>query len=329
MNMPKDNYGRSITYLRVSVTPRCNLKCAYCMPEGKKMYPKGDILTIKDITRLIRIFSTVGVKKIRLTGGEPLVRKGITTLVSDIKQIDGIEEVTLTTNGVLLGHMAKELKNAGLDRINISLDTLIRERMKNISGADVLPKVINSIEAICRDNIFPVKINVVAIKGVNDDEIPAFANMAKRLPVEIRFIEMMPTAHNRLWTNKEKFPNKNIEEIIRLEHDLIPEERLGNSTGPASVYKINGGTGKIGFVSPMTEKFCDGCNRLRLTAEGHLRSCLFSDNEIDLSTGLKENEDDHWFLQKFHEAVYCKPDSHGLDSNSKLTSGRGMTSIGG
>jgi len=329
MNEQKDQYGRSVSYLRVSVTPRCNLKCAYCMPSGQNIYPQGDILTIREITRLIRIFSGAGVRKIRLTGGEPLIRKGIVTLVRDIKNISGIEEVTLTTNGVLLGKMAGELKRAGLDRINISLDTLKTDRMKELSGSDVLGKVLDSIEKICEEDMFPVKINVVGIKGFNDDEIHAFAEMAKRLPVEIRFIEMMPTAHNRLWSGKEKLPNRDIEKVIREKHELLPDGNHGKHNGPAKVFKLGGGAGKIGFVSPMTEKFCDGCNRLRLTAEGSLRSCLFSDSEIDLAYGLREQMEESWFLEKFSEAILCKPRGHGLETDSMTTTGKGMASIGG
>jgi cyclic pyranopterin phosphate synthase len=324
-----DGYGRSVSYMRVSVTPRCNLKCAYCMPEGEHIYPAGDILTIKEITRLIKIFSSAGIRKVRLTGGEPLVRKGIARLVSDLKDLSGIDEVTLTTNGVLLGGMIKPLKEAGLDRINISLDTLQPERMRKITGYDVLDKVLGAVDKIITDGTWPLKLNVVAIRGVNDDEILDFAALAARLPLEVRFIEMMPTPGNSFNENL-PLAGGEIEEIIRSQYRLIPIENGFHGSGPALAYDISGGAGRIGIVSPMSKSFCRSCNRLRLTAEGRLRSCLFSEEETDLKSGLLRGEPDRWFLKRFYSALQCKPEGHGLDFKTPAKKGgKPMTLIGG
>lgn len=300
------------------------------MPEGgQPIYPSNDMLTIKQITKIIKIYAPLGIGKIRLTGGEPLVRKGIARLVENVKSIDGIKQVSMTTNGVLLEKMIPELKKAGLDRINISLDTLKRDRMKEITGYDVIDKVIPVIKKIATEKIWPLKINVVAIRGVNDDELLDFARFAHDHSVELRFIEMMPTAHNRLWKDKTYIKNSDIEAQIRKQFKLLPVKR-NKFSGPAEVYRIDGGKGRIGFVSPLSKHFCTDCNRMRLTAEGKLLSCLFSDNEIDLKPGFAQNKDDSWFIRQLEHALKCKPMGHELDSTSNTsTVTRPMASIGG
>ncbi len=334
MNKTSDSFGRRVDYMRVSVTPRCNLRCAYCMPAGRKIYPDGGMLTIADITRLLRIYAPVGIRKVRITGGEPLVRKGISRLIKDLKAIEEIKEVTMSTNGVLLEKMIPELREAGLDRINISLDTLRPERMKEISGHDVFDKVMRVIKRIVDEKIWPLKINVVAIGGVNDDEIDDFARLAHDLPLEVRFIELMPTSHNRLWGGGSFISCGDIESRIKERHALVPVKRGMNSgspmrTGPASVYSIEGGRGRIGFVSPLSKRFCDDCNRLRLTAEGKLRSCLFSDEEVDVFAGFQNGADDKWFMDRLAESLNCKPRGHELDENSETSGLKPMTDIGG
>lgn len=321
--------GRRVDYMRVSVTPRCNLRCAYCMPAGRKIYPDGSMLTIANITRLLTIYaSAAGIRKVRITGGEPLIRKGISRLIKDLKAIKEIKEVTISTNGVLLEKMIPELRDAGLDRINISLDTLRPERMKEISGHDVFDKIMRVIRKIADEKIWPLKINVVAIGGVNDDEVPDFARLAHDLPLEVRFIELMPTSHNRLWNGKSFIPCADIESRIKERYTLVPAER-GRHAGPALVYHLKGGRGRIGFVSPLSRRFCHGCNRMRLTAEGKLRSCLFSDDEIDVFAGFQNGADDKWFMDKFAEALACKPKGHRLDENSATSGSKPMAEIGG
>jgi cyclic pyranopterin phosphate synthase len=296
--------------------------------DGEPIYPYKEMLTIKQITRLVGIYAPLGINKVRITGGEPLVRKGIATLIKDIKATQGIEQVTMTTNGVLLDKMLPELKKAGLDRINISLDTLKPKRMKEITGYDIFDKVMPVIRKVAVEKIWPLKVNVVAIGGVNDDEILDFAQFAHDLPLELRFIEMMPTAHNRFWKDKSNIKNGDLENRIRERYKLVPVKRDGFS-GPAVVYRIEGGKGRIGFVSPMSKHFCTDCNRIRLTAEGKLLSCLFSDNEIDLRPGFKRNEKDEWFIGQLAHALKCKPMGHELDYRSVTAGKRSMASIGG
>ena len=324
-----DGFGRKVSYLRVSVTPRCNLRCAYCMPkDGSPLYPDREMLTIKEITRVIGIYAELGISKVRLTGGEPLVRKGIATLVKDVKALKGIDQVTMTTNGVLLDKMIPAFTEAKLDRINISLDTLRPERMKEITGYDVFDKVLPVIKKVAVEKIWPIKVNVVAINGVNDDEILDFAKFASDLPLELRFIEMMPTAHNKLWKDKTYIKNSDLEKRIRKRYELIPIKH-NQFSGPAVVYKIGGGKGRIGFVSPISRHFCTDCNRMRLTAEGKLLSCLFSDNEVDLRPGFKNGEKNEWFIKQLEYALKCKPMGHDLDSDSDTADMRPMISIGG
>ncbi len=268
MEEAKDRFGRSVNYIRVAVTKRCNLRCAYCMPAGGNLvYPNNDILTIKQITRLIGLFAPFGIRKVRLTGGEPLMRKGIAALVRDLKNTPGIEEVTMTTNGVALEKNIPRLKEAGLDRINISLDSLRPERLREISGYDIFDTVMGAIRRVARERLWPLKVNVVAIRGFNDDEVLDFARLAHEMPVEVRFIEMMPTAQNRLFDGKHCIPADEIEAAVRERYALAPAPH-GLTGGPAVVYDVAGGAGRIGFVAPLSRHFCADCNRLRLTAEG-------------------------------------------------------------
>ncbi len=320
-----------MSYIRVAVTHRCNLQCAYCVSgDGGLIYPnQHDILQLREITRLIRIFAPLGIRKVRLTGGEPLMRKGLYTLIKNLKGIEGIEEITMTTNGVALKKMIPKLRDAGLDRINISLDSLKPERIEKITGSDVFGLVMETIEHIAENGIWPVKINVVAIRGFNDDEVTDFADLAAKMPIEVRFIEMMPTAHNRLWDGKSAIPCDEIKKAIARKHELVSEKkhRLG---GPAEVYKIKNGAGKVGFISAISKHFCSECNRLRLTAEGQLRSCLFSDAEVDLSEGFRRGETDGWFLKKLDEALQIKPEGHRLKPTTPTSPcDKPMISIGG
>lgn len=329
MDQSKDRFGRGVNYIRVSVTKRCNLRCAYCMPmDGSLVRPNNDLLTIRQITRLIALFAPFGVRKVRLTGGEPLLRKGIFSLIHNLKNISGIDEVTMTTNGVLLEKLIPQLREAGLDRINISLDSLKAERLRSISGHDIHGSVMRAIRRVADERLWPLKINVVAIRGFNDDEIPDFAQLARDLPVEIRFIEMMPTAHNRLFGGRNVIMAAEIERTVRVRHDLrpVPHAFAG---GPAEVYDIVGGAGRIGFVAPLSKHFCGGCNRLRLTAEGALRSCLFNDGEVDLRRGFLENAPDQWFIDRFGESLAAKPEGHGLSAASSAPCEKPMAAIGG
>jgi len=324
-----DSFGRKTDYLRISVTPHCNLRCAYCMPGGGLRIPAGrDVLTIKQMEKIAGIFASAGISKVRITGGEPLLRKGVAGLVKSLKKTDGIEQVTMTTNGVLLDRFIPELVDAGLDRINISLDTLRRDRMKEITGYAVLDKVTCVIRKIVDERIWPIKINVVPVHGVNGDEILDFAGLARDHAIEVRFIEMMPTAHNGLWKKSPAIHNGAIEDIIRERHRLVPAGR-GAGEGPAVVYEIDGGPGRIGFVSPLSGRFCGDCNRLRLTADGKLVACLFSRREIDLTFGLRENREDAWFVEQLEYSLARKLKGHSINAQTPATAARPMASIGG
>lgn len=281
----KDGHGRRIEYLRVSVTDRCNLKCAYCMPPGGvELSPRCDMLRFKDLIRLIGIFGKVGVRKVRLTGGEPLIRKGIVGFIRQVNKIPGIEQIALTTNGQLLNRMAGNLKEAGVKRVNISLDSLQKERFQSITGHDGLTATLEGIDAVIKAGVKSVKINMVVIKGVNDDEVEAFADMSRRRALQIRFIEFMP-ATPEVWDESRLALMSDVKKRVERIGKLIPCEK-SQWGGPAEIYRFKGAVGEVGFISAVSHHFCAECNRLRLTSTGELLTCLFGDNNLDLKSML-------------------------------------------
>jgi len=302
----------------VSVTPRYDAGYAYGRAvEGVPFLPENDTLRLKDIARLMKIYSgALGIRKVRLTGGEPLLRKGIIRFINDLKTGSGIEKVTLSTNGVMLKRMIPELRSSGLDRINVSLDTLRPDRLEKISGYDIHDRVMSAINEVVENNIWPLKISVVLMRGFNHDEALDFADMAYAMPVEIRFIQMMPATTNEddgdMYTPYYAFE---IERDIRKKYNLVPSRRIKNG-GPAFVYRIDGGRGSVGFVSPMGKHNCSTCSRLRLTSGGKLRACLFDDYETDLRPGFVNGENDGWFLEKFYETMRTKSKRYELRSES-------------
>lgn len=324
----KDSFNRRIDYLRVSVTDKCNLKCVYCTPsKGLKYFKETDLLTDEEIIRFISIAHRHGLRKVRITGGEPLLRKNIIQLIASIKKI-GIRELSLTTNGLTLSKIAEELKSAGLDRVNVSLDTLDAEKYKKIANGGDINLVWKSIKEAERVGLMPVKINVVPIRGINDDEILSFASLTFEKNYHVRFIELMPANCNRLWTKEKCIPSHEIMERISMLGTFSKLKFRG--IGPSRNYRIKGAAGVIGIISPVSDHFCNSCNRLRLTAIGTIRPCLFSQEEIDVRTpmrsGTSENELDKLFLQ----AVSVKPEGHKLheimSGNSSIKS---MSKIGG
>ncbi len=324
-----DRQGREITYLRVSVTPSCNLKCSYCMPESRQIHPGNrKLLSLKEIERIVTIFVKEGLRKVRITGGEPLIRKGVATLVKDLKSVKGMEEVALTTNGVLLSDNIERLIDNGIDSITISLDTLRPERMLEICGKDVLEPVVENVKAVLGFDTISVKINMVPIKGINDDEIEDFCQLANENRLDVRFIEMMPIAENGLWNDDAPITSKEIFETVSKLFTLKPSDRRRYS-GPAKMYNIAGGKGRIGFISPMSASFCGGCNRLRLTSDGKLKSCLLSENEIDLMHGFEMGLGDDWFIKRLKDSLLFKADRHSKNYFSPLIGGRPMVGIGG
>lgn len=324
-----DCNNRVINYLRVSVTDRCNLSCMYCVGDGQFEYiPHASILRYEEILHLARLFVERGISKIRVTGGEPLVRKGILDFLSKLSKLPGLSEVTLTTNGVLLEEYAARLKECSIRRLNVSMDTLDREKFKMITGRDHFDRVWRGIHAARKLGFDPIKINVVAMRGVNDDEIMKFARLAVESPFHVRFIEFMPVGKNSPWTEEKFLP---IDEIQRrIEAEIPLEDRASGITeGPAQRFKPSGGQGEIGFIGAITRHFCASCNRLRLTASGRLRSCLLSDTEFDLITPLRSNQGDARLLKIMEEAVLHKAARHRFKEDDSRPCGPLMVGIGG
>jgi len=327
--MLMDNFSRKINYLRISVTDRCNLRCRYCMPEeGIPLISHEEILRYEEILRVTRLFGQLGIDKIRLTGGEPLARKGVLNLIRGISQIQEIGDLSLTTNGILLGKFAADLVRVGIKRINVSLDTLNREKFAYITKRDRFPQVRTGIEKAIDVGLSPVKLNVVAIKGFNDDEIIQFARLTMEKPLTVRFIEFMPTAGVDFWNRDHVLTVDRIKEKIGKLGPLIPvnsDER----DGPAARFRFQGAAGELGFISPISSHFCKNCNRLRLTPDGKLRPCLFSDNEIDLKFHLRNHCSDEKLKDLLMTALRNKPKRHTIDTSLFRKCQRNMSSIGG
>lgn len=312
----KDRFGRNITYLRISVTDLCNLRCKYCMPEsGVKSLCHSDILSIEEIVEIVKVASKNGIKKIRLTGGEPLVRRGFINLCKQISKIDEIEDIAITTNGVYLKDMADELFENKVRRINFSLDTLIKEKYNDITRRNDFDKTMESLFYVINKG-FKVKINVVLIGGFNDDEIQDFVNLANKYDLEVRFIELMQIGETANWSKDKFISNK-----IVLEK--VPELEFDGVSGVAKIYKIKGQKGRIGLISPISCSFCEDCNRIRLTSDGKLKPCLHSKDEINLK-GLSGEE----LEEVFKRGIFEKPEKHHLE-DGKSESARDMNKIGG
>lgn len=333
----KDGHGRTIDYLRISLTDRCNFRCIYCMPEeGVQMMDHESILRIEEVEEAVRVAAGIGIRSIRLTGGEPLVRLGVVDLVRGIANVPGIENVSLTTNGVLLPKMADDLKAAGLSRVNISLDTLDPEQFTYITRRGQLQQTLDGIDAALEAGFNPVKINAVTVRSLNQDYL-AFAKLSIDRPLHVRFIEYMPVgessgSHGCGWGKQDVVPSEELLDTInvRAREEGLPElEAVGKDDkplgwGPARYFQFPGAQGTVGFISPLSRHFCGECNRLRLTADGKLRPCLFSDVEYDLRTALRSG-DKVAARAVFEEALGAKPDDH----HDKVGTERGMSQIGG
>lgn len=330
MNVLNDSIGRKVSYLRISVIDRCNLRCRYCTPEEQFPFLNHqDILRYEEILRIIRALVPVGVDKVRLTGGEPLVRKNLDQLVGWINDIKGIRDISLTTNGVLLTEKGRLLRDAGLTRINISLDTLKQEKFSYITRRDYFPQVMNGIETALSLGFSPVKINVVAMRGFNDDEIIDFVALAEKLPVHVRFIEYMPIGSDSGWQPDQFMSTDEVRRQIEEHYGPLMPVPAGDFAGPAKVFFLTGGQGRIGFISALSHHFCDRCNRVRITADGRLRPCLLADIEYDIKGQLRSGADDAAIRALFSEALAEKPKSHGMTCNTVKKCARFMSSIGG
>ncbi len=324
----RDGFDRVIDYMRISVTDRCNLRCIYCMPAaGIKPVRHKEILTYEEIVRVVRIASSLGVGKVRITGGEPLARKNVTFLIDAIRAIPEIEDISLTTNGVLLQKYANELADAGLDRVNISLDSLKPERYREITRGGEIDRVINGIEAAKEAGLMPIKINVVPVRGLNDDEIGQFAKMTADTPYHVRFIEFMPIGATDFWNEGKYISTDEIRSAVEKVGPLFPVKLRKN--GPARYFRFENAPGVVGFISALTHHFCSDCNRLRLTADGRLRPCLFSETEIDLKPALRDRSSDRELERLLRLSVEVKPEGHNLGRSRSLSSLRAMSRIGG
>ena len=326
----KDSFGRVINNLRISVTDKCNLRCRYCMPEkGMDWVKTKELLTFNEIIRLIRIFAKIGINKIRLTGGEPLIRKDLSKLIGMISKIPGIDDLALTTNGYLLTEQADALHNAGLNRINVSLDTLDPEKFSFITRRNLYTKVREGIDAANKSGIKPIKINVVIIRGINDGEILNFAKLALNSSLIIRFIEFMPIGADDGWNIEKVLPTREIINTIEqgLGEKLVPVETRGRQA--ADRYRFEKGTGEIGFISSVSNPFCIHCNRVRITSDGKLRTCLFSLDEIDLKKLIRSGVKDETILQKIIDSVWVKEAGHLINRPGFVRPKRTMSQIGG
>lgn len=328
MSLITDNYNRVIDYMRISVTDRCNLRCIYCMPsEGIRTIKHSDILSYEEIIRIVRIAADSGVSKIRITGGEPLMRKNLLYLISSISQIYGIEDLSLTTNGLLLRQYAGQLAFAGLKRVNISLDSLDPDRYREITRGGDIGMVLAGIEEAERVGLLPIKINMVPVRGFNDSEIENFARMSIITPYHIRFIEFMPIGAKEFWSKDRYIPTDEIKQRVSSIAPLMPV-RLKKS-GPANYFKFENAKGVIGFISPISNHFCHSCNRLRLTAEGKIRPCLFSETEIDIKSAIRCNAADDEIARLLKLAVEMKPLGHNMKDGKKFEYLRPISQIGG
>lgn len=323
-----DSYGRHLHYLRVSLTDACNLRCVYCMPEDIRFRPAASLMQDDELLLLVRVAASLGVNKIRLTGGEPTVRRGVVDLVAAIKGIPGIERVVMTTNGVKLEDLAEPLAQAGLAQVNISIDSLDAEKFRRITRRGDLDDVWRGIAAAEAAGLLPIKLNCVVTRGFNDDEVVELARLSLRNDWEVRFIELMPLGSVADFQQDQVVSST--ETKARIEAALGPLERMPGHNGhdPAMPYRLPGARGQLGFISSVSEPFCAGCNRLRLTADGKLRLCLLRDDEVDLLTPLRAGADYDTLRRLMADGAYHKPWGHRLEQHDIATS-REMSQIGG
>ena len=325
----KDGHGRLIGDLRVSVTDRCNFRCQYCMPaEGLPWLDREEILTFEEITRLVGLFGAMGVHDVRLTGGEPLVRRDFPRLAGMLAGIENVHDLSVTTNGYLLERDAEALVRAGINRFNVSVDSLQKDRFFELTRRDALPQVLRGLDKLAEyPEAHPIKINAVAMRDFTEQEAIPFAEFARRTPYEVRFIEFMPLDADHAWTADQVLTGAEIRAAIDAVYPLEPEPREPHAT--ARVYRFKDGRGRIGFINPVSEPFCGDCNRVRLTADGRLRTCLFSLNETDLRTPVREGARDGELEQIIRDAVWRKELKHHVGEPGFIQPTRSMSAIGG
>lgn len=319
-----DVYSRQINYMRISITDLCNLRCQYCMPEDGINNKKNhrEILTFEEIISIVKEGAKLGINKIRITGGEPLVRRDIVELIGGISAIEGIEDIALTTNGIFLKDMARDLKAAGLKRVNISIDSLKSNRFKEITRGGDLYKVLDGIQEALNLGMTPVKLNTVIIGGFNDDEVEDFAHLTLKDNIDVRFIELMPVGEASQWASERFLSN---EEVMKSLGGLQPVQE--RTSGPAKYYKLPGAKGRVGFINPISNHFCGSCNRIRLTSDGRLKPCLHSNNEIDILKIVRNNPAE--IAEVLKNSIIQKPEKHYLYTSKHEIGHRNMSEIGG
>jgi GTP 3',8-cyclase len=325
----RDSWGREIKSLRVSVTDKCNFRCRYCMPaEGLEWLDREEVLSFEEIQRLVRVLASMGVDEVRLTGGEPLVRRELPVLVGMLAGTPGVRDLSLTTNGVLLDRFAGPLVEAGLRRLNVSLDSLSHVRFAEITRRDALDRVLAGLaEAERYPQLRPIKVNCVAIRGFTEEEVPALAELARRKPYVVRFIEFMPLDADQAWRDDDVLTGGEIRALIEERWPL--EELPAKASSTARRFRFADGTGEIGFVNPVSEPFCSSCDRIRLTADGQLRTCLFSRREWDLKTPLRDGSSDERVEELIRFAVAHKELKHKINDAGFVRATRSMSQIGG
>jgi cyclic pyranopterin phosphate synthase len=325
----RDGHGRLIGDLRVSVTDRCNFRCQYCMPaEGLPWLERAELLTFEEITHLVGLFASMGVGDVRLTGGEPLVRRDFPLLAGMLSEIDAVRELSVTTNGFLLERDAEHLVRAGVDRFNVSVDSLQRDRFYELTRRDALEQVLRGLELLASfPEAHPIKVNAVAIRGFTEQEVLPFARLARTTPYEIRFIEFMPLDADHAWTPDQVLAGDEIRAAIEAVYPLEAQPREPSAT--ARIYRFADGSGQVGFINPVSEPFCSDCNRVRLTSDGRLRTCLFSLNETDLRAPLREGVDDEELCELIRAAVWRKELKHHVGEPGFIQPQRSMSAIGG
>ena len=324
-----DGYGRVHTDLRISVTDRCNIRCWYCMPaEGVQFRPRGEILSFEEIERFVRVAAGLGIRKLRLTGGEPLVRKDVPRLVQMLAAVPGIAELAMTTNGIELPRYAQALRDAGLQRLNISLDTLDRDKFRQITGSDELPRVLQGIAAARQAGFAQTKLNTLAIRGMTEDEIVPLALFARKHRLGLRFIEFMPFYGNPQWDSDRVLPGEEILQVLSSEIGPLEPVTPSGSRAAATEYRFSGG-GRIGLIRSVTKPFCECCNRLRLTADGKIRNCLFSTGQWDARALMQTGGTEGQLARLIQAAVTAKKKAHGTNDGQLAHGDRPMHQIGG
>ncbi len=327
-----DTSNRRIDYLRVSITDRCNLSCVYCKPQACfQPLAHRDVLRYEEIERIVSVAVPLGIARIRITGGEPLVRRGVLDFLTRLKRMEGIEDISLTTNGILLEEMAEGLRRAGVARLNISLDSLKADRFRKITGSDGWARVWRGIRKAEEIGFTPIKVNMVPVKGVNDDEIAEFARLTLDRNIHVRFIEFMPIGADDRWHREACVTADEVRALVEREVGPLEPFSASLSAGPSDNYRIAGGRGVIGFISPITKHFCASCRRLRLTADGKIRPCLLSDTEIDVRSPLRGGCEDAELERLLRLSLEIKPERHYLSLNQTPTASyrRTMSKIGG